>query len=113
MTDTSETAPEAVADAPVAEHVAPITPPSPPIAQAAPAPDVFIKRPITAEEWREYVYQDGYVYKIVAPQTLYLKKNEIGASHRVVDMDGVTHYVAPGFRVIRWKTKPGFPEVAF
>lgn len=60
------------------------------------------------EKWREYVFTDGYVYKIEKPVTLWIKPKEEGDSHRVLDEAGVTHYVPSGWRILRWDGKTEF-----
>ena len=57
---------------------------------------------IGVELWREYVYKDGFVYRIEDPLTLYSKHKPEGDSHRVLDRHGVTHYVPAGWRILRW-----------
>lgn len=66
------------------------------------------------EEYREYVLESGKVYRIVAPQTLWVRMG--GNTHRVLDSEGVVHCVpGPGYRnaVLRWKPKSGTDPVAF
>jgi len=61
---------------------------------------------LTDEAWREYQFGD-IAYRIYDPVSLYFRKS--GSTHRVVDVEGVTHCVpAPGFNncVLRWKS-PG------
>lgn len=65
---------------------------------------------ITSESWREYVYKDGFVYRVTATRRLYIRKSDAGDSHRAVDADGVVHYIPAGWRVIRWVADP---EVEF
>ncbi len=67
---------------------------------------------IARECWREYVYDDG-TYQITQPVTLFLKQDEKGDSHRVLDARGVVHYVKRGWRAIRWKNLPGGRVVEF
>jgi hypothetical protein len=86
--------------------------PPAPSTPSQPANPVFVNRPITGQEWCEYLFQDGFIYRIVAPKALYTRKDD-DRSVRVVDMEGVSHYVPGDYRIARWKTKPGFPEVAF
>lgn len=62
---------------------------------------------ISSEDWREYVYPDGFVYRINGPNKLYIKSKPEGDSHRVTNFnpdtqDEVTHYVPAGWRIIRW-----------
>lgn len=56
---------------------------------------------LTKEQWREYDF-GGRVYRIVAPQQLYIGTT----THRVVDATGVVHCCpSPGEAgcVLRWK----------
>lgn len=59
---------------------------------------------VSTEQWREYDFA-GRVYRIVAPSQLYVGTT----THRVVDVQGVTHCVpAPGHHgcVLRWLANP-------
>ncbi len=56
---------------------------------------------ISTENWREYEYEDGYTVRIENPETLYYNEGK-SESHRVEDKDGVTHYIVPGWRQLRW-----------
>jgi hypothetical protein len=51
------------------------------------------------EKWREYVYQNGFVYRVDHPHTVHISET---GSHRVVDGDGIAHYVGSSWIVIRW-----------
>ena len=65
------------------------------------------------EIWREYDFS-GRVYRIVRPQTLWMREG--GSTHRVVDGDGIVHLVpAPGVSgcVVRWKKEDGYAPVDF
>lgn len=55
------------------------------------------------EEWREYVYADGFTYRVDTPAALFVKNKPEGDSHRVVDASGVTHYIPSGWRILRWR----------
>jgi hypothetical protein len=57
---------------------------------------------ITTEEWREYRYSNGDVYRIENPTHLWLKSDERGDSHRILDADGSTHYPRRGWVAIVW-----------
>lgn len=55
------------------------------------------------EQWREYDF-GGRVYRIVTPVSVEFREG--GATHRVIDADGIVHCVpAPGSQgcVLRWK----------
>jgi len=75
--------------------------------------DGLIKSSVSSESWREYCFTDGMVYRIDKPCTLYVKRKPDGDSHRVVDHEGVVHYVPAGWRIVRWKNEPEQPEVEF
>jgi hypothetical protein len=65
----------------------------------------MIEKDISHESWREYVYEDGKVYRIENPVTLYLREG--GTGHRVLDKTGVTHWVPVNtWHCIRWLTLP-------
>ena len=57
---------------------------------------------ISTEEWREYRYANGDHYRIEQPKTLFLKRDAEGDSHRILDRDGITHYVRRGWVAIAW-----------
>ncbi|QIG67355.1 hypothetical protein EVB39_026 [Rhizobium phage RHph_TM3_3_9] len=57
---------------------------------------------IDTEQYREYVYGDGTVYRIDRPKTLFVKSDDRGDSHRIVDDNDVTHYPKRGWIAIRW-----------
>ena len=60
----------------------------------------------TNEAYREYVYRDGSIYRIDAPQRVAVKAGQKGDSHRVV-AETMDHYIAPGWIAIRWTGKDG------
>ena len=51
----------------------------------------MIEHDISTEQWREYDYGNGRVYRIETPVTLYIKEG--GSGHRILDKEGVTHWV--------------------
>lgn len=60
----------------------------------------FIGIDISNESWRSYVYIiDGeeVVYSVPSPVTLYMKETDTD-SHRVVDDEGVCHYIGSTLR---------------
>jgi len=58
------------------------------------------------EKYREYVYTDGYSYRVTSPVTVFLPTSgPKQQSHRVVDTEGVTHYIPADWRAIRWVGK--------
>lgn len=61
------------------------------------------ERDITTEEWREYRYAGGERYRIEQPSRLFLKQDDKGDSHRILDREGVTHYVRRGWVAIAWR----------
>lgn len=70
---------------------------------------------LSDEEWREYEFADGTVYRIDHPKILYLRLG--GTTHRVVDETGLIHCVAfPGpwgSTRLRWKPKNPMKPVTF
>lgn len=58
---------------------------------------------ITTEEWREYVFPHNEIVKIVVPQILVVSDN----GHRVIDGEGVSHYIPYGWIHLFWKSKEG------
>ena len=77
----------------------------------------FTKHDVSVEKWREYVYINSVgeerIYHIDWPIDLYIKPTKNGDSHRVVDIDGVTHYPRKDWLGIRWQRQDGAPAVAF
>lgn len=67
---------------------------------------------LQTEEYREYVYADGTIYRIDAPVTLHIIQGMSGWSQRVIDANGVTHRPTPGWLGIRWKPKADAPAFA-
>lgn len=65
---------------------------------------------ISDEQYRTYTYANG-TFTIRNPVKLYLLEG--GASHRVVDRDGVTHRPERGWSGISWKPVPGAPPFTF
>ena len=64
---------------------------------------------VASETFREYVYfEDGKESVLRIEQPLYLAVTQHG--HRVFDAEGVSHYVAKGWRSIRWKVHLGQPN---
>lgn len=57
---------------------------------------------LTDEEYREYVYPDGTVYRVMHPFFLKREKKDGLDKHRVMTTDMV-HYIKPGWIVVRWK----------
>lgn len=53
---------------------------------------------ISSEVWREYEYEDEYTFRI-NPETLFISDS---GSHRVLDIDGVVHYIRGDWRQLRW-----------
>lgn len=71
---------------------------------------------IEDEAYREYVFPDGSVYRIIDPVKVVVKRSEIGDSHRVVsrvaprDSESggfLSHYVRAGWLAIRWEREDG------
>jgi hypothetical protein len=55
------------------------------------------------EKFREYIYADGFTYRIDEPLEVFIRETSSGHSHRVVDSEGMAHYMPTGWRVLRWK----------
>lgn len=77
----------------------------------APVTDVigaadYTKYDVSSEQYRFYTYPNGDVFRITGPVDLYITKN---GSHRVVDVDGVTHRPERGYVGISWKQSNGKP----
>lgn len=61
---------------------------------------------ITSELWREYTFGDGQTVRINEPLRLYVSDN----GHRVLDGEGVSHYVPFGWIHLKWQAKDGYPH---
>lgn len=61
---------------------------------------------ISNESYRTYTFPTGSV-TIVNPVNLNVKRKPEGDSHRLVDADGVAHYVPAGWILLSWKGKNG------
>ena len=57
------------------------------------------------EQWREYVWGDGYVLRITEPLWVNVSKS---GGHRVIDKAQRCYYVASGWRYITWEGKGDF-----
>ena len=62
---------------------------------------------INSEEFRIYVYDNGFEYRINDPLKLHVSS---AGGHRVFDSSGHSHYVAKGWRVVKWKAREGQPH---
>ena len=73
-----------------------------------------IEKSLTTEEWREYEFPCGFVYRIDRPKALVVRPG--GTTHRVVDSENVVHCIPFGGStavVLRWKSWPQNPPVGF
>jgi hypothetical protein len=72
---------------------------------------------ISSELYREYVYVEGTMIsklRVDNPVKLHVAPSSMGGhSHRIVTEEGHGIYVAPGWRSIEWKSKPGAPVFTF
>lgn len=63
---------------------------------------------IADEEFREYQFEGGGVYRIKHPKWLHVKRQTASLhSHRIIDADGVSHYIPSGWIGLRWKSPEG------
>lgn len=66
----------------------------------------MIQGDLQDEEYREYLFANGTVYRIKSPKTLYFHRG--GSTHRVLDNEGIVHIVpSVGINgtVLRFKPK--------
>jgi len=54
------------------------------------------------EEWREYDFGAGRIYRIEKPVKLSVKRKPEGDSHRLIDAAGTRHYVPAGWTGFRF-----------
>jgi len=60
---------------------------------------------ISSEEYREYLFPQGASVLIQNPTHLHVSKS---GGHRILDANGVSHYVPKGWIHLRWKGTPNF-----
>jgi DNA primase len=65
---------------------------------------------ISGEEYREYMYNNGGVLRIVNPWKLAISKS---GNHRIATLDGYSYIIAPNWIAIRFRKKVGEPSFAF
>ncbi len=63
-------------------------------------------RDISSEQWREYTFGEGQTVRIDKPLQLYVSDN----GHRILDAEGVSHYVPLGWIHLKWQAKDGKPH---
>lgn len=61
---------------------------------------------ISSEQWREYTFDNGQTVRIDKPLKLYVSDN----GHRILDAEGVSHYVPLGWVHLKWLAKDGEPH---
>lgn len=61
---------------------------------------------IEAEKYRKYEWSDGSVVRIILPVALHVSKS---GGHRIMDIEGVSHYIPAGWVHLTWETKDGHP----
>jgi len=64
----------------------------------------LIFKDISSEEYRTYDFPD---YSITIEKPLKLNVSSSGG-HRVLDFEGVSHYIPSGWRHLEWKGSPPF-----
>jgi len=62
------------------------------------------------EQYRVYSFADGSEVRIEKPQALNVSKS---GGHRVLDGEGVSHYIPAGWNHLYWKVFEGQPNFAF
>lgn len=67
--------------------------------------------PIESEEFREYTFPapQGRFVKVRITKPTHLSVSESGG-HRVLDAEGVSHYIPSGWVHLSWKAKEGQPN---
>lgn len=61
---------------------------------------------VLSMQWREYTFDEGQSVRIDKPLKLYISDN----GHRILDADGVSHYVPLGWIHLKWQAKDGQPH---
>ena len=62
---------------------------------------------ISSEEWREYNFENSSVL-IESPLALNVSKS---GGHRIIDSNGVSHYIPKGWHELKWKPRDGEPHL--
>ena len=62
---------------------------------------------IGSEMYRTYVFESGMTITIKQPQQLHVSKS---GGHRVWDINGKSHYIAPGWKHLYWEVHEGKPH---
>jgi len=62
---------------------------------------------ISNESYRTYHFPDGSAVTIYDPLKLNVKRKLNGDSHRIIDANGVSHYIPAGWNHLEWKGKNG------
>lgn len=61
---------------------------------------------VTSEEYREYVFLRKGTIRIDNPVAVAVSKS----GHRILDAEGVSHFVSNEWQAINWKAKDGQPH---
>lgn len=63
------------------------------------------------DEWREYdIVKEGVMTTIRIEKPRFLNVNPKHYAHRILDAQGVSHYIPAGFIALRWKVQEGTPN---
>jgi hypothetical protein len=65
---------------------------------------------LNTEEYREYIYNNGGVLRVLQPWKLGISKS---GNHRVATRDGFSYIIVPNWIAIRIKKKEGAPSFTF
>ena len=63
---------------------------------------------VDTEEYRIYKWGNGSSVRIESPA--YVSVNPNNGGHRILDMDGMSHYIPTGWIQLSWKSKEGAPH---
>ena len=70
----------------------------------------LVFKSLTDEQYRVYDWLDGKTLKIENPTSLNVSAS---GGHRVLDAEGVSHYIPSGWKHLYWKVKEGKQPFAF
>lgn len=73
-------------------------------------PEKLTFKDITDEEFRVYDWLDGKILTISKPKALNVSAS---GGHRVLDSEGISHYIPSGWKHLYWKVKNGADFFAF
>jgi hypothetical protein len=68
---------------------------------------------ISSEEYRQYSFlaDNGFIHRVTINDPLYLNVRPTG--HRILDAQGISHFIPTGWKQLSWKAKNNQPHFGF